>query len=203
MIRKLTLLILFGLIVTGCSSSKKLNLWTKQTKVDEVKSFESKLNPDLEFLKMNVSLSESIFPRVKEFDMANPLIARREKTNLLPIYVEYFYSKPDSILRYVSYDWENNRYGNYNDKKKDWETQSTKLTEYNVEYELIKTQLIKEFGQPTQQDKEPIQTLFEHGEPNSNYSLRNTIWETEKKFMKLNMIFGASTYRIRLYYYWK
>ncbi len=201
MIRKFTLLILFALIATGCSSSKKLNLWTKQTKVEEVKEFESKLNPDSEFLEMNVSLSESIFPRVKEFDMSKPLIVRREKTNLSPIYAEYFYSKPDSILRYVSYDWENNRYGNYNDKKKDWEKQSTKLPEYNAEYERIKKQLIKEFGQPIKQDNEPQETKSNYGGP--DYLSRNTMWESDKKFMKLNMIFGASTYRIRLYYYWK
>ena len=199
--RHLTLLILFTLILTGCSSSKKLNLWTKQSKIEEVKEFESELNPSLEFLEMNISLSESIFPRVKEFDMSKPLIVRREKTSLLPIYAEYFYSKPDSILRYISYDWENNRYGNYKDKKKDWEKQSTKLTEYNAEYEQIKKQLIKEFNQPIKQDDGPQETKSDYSGP--DYLSRNTIWESDKKFMKLNMIFGASTYRIRLYYYWK
>ncbi|MEP1487573.1 MAG: hypothetical protein ABJK28_03995 [Algibacter sp.] len=199
--RQFTVLILFTFIITGCSSSKKLNLWTKQSKIEDVKKFESELSPDLEFLEMNVSLSESIFPRVKEFEMSNPLIVRREKTSLLPIYAEYFYSKPDSILRYISYDWENNRYRNYNDKKKDWEKQSTKLTEYNAEYERIKKQLIKEFNQPIKQDNEPQETKSDYGGP--DYFSRNTIWESDKKFMKLNMIFGASTYRIRLYYYWK
>ena len=199
--RQFTLLILFTFILAGCSSSKKLNLWTKQSKIGEVKKFETELNPNSEFLEMNVSLSESIFPRVKEFDMSKPLIVRREKTSLLPIYAEYFYSKPDSILRYISYDWENNRYGNYNDKKKDWEKQSTKLTEYNAEYERIKKQLIKEFNQPINQDDGPQETKSDYGRP--DYLSRNTIWETDKRFMKLNMIFGASTYRIRLYYYWK
>lgn len=201
MIRQFTLIILFTLILTGCSSTKKLNLWTKQSKISEVKKFEYELNPDLELLEMNVSLSESIFPRVKEFDMSKPLIVLREKTSLLPIYAEYFYSKPDSILRYVSYDWENNRYGNYNDKKKDWEKQNTKLTEYNAEYERIKKQLIKEFSQPIKQDETPQETKSDYGGP--DYLSRNTVWETDKTFMKLNMIFGASTYRIRLYYYWK
>ncbi len=201
MIRQFTLLILFTLILTGCSSTKNLNLWTKQSKIGEVKKFESELNPDLEFLEMNVSLSESIFPRVKEFDMSKPLIVRREKTSLLPIYAEYFHSKPDSILRYISYDWENNRYGNYNDKKKDWEKQSTKLTEYNAEYERIKKQLIKEFNQPIKEDDGPQETKSDYGGP--DYLSRNAIWESDKRFMKLNMIFGASTYRIRLYYYWK
>jgi hypothetical protein len=201
MIRQFSLLILFTFLLTGCSSSKKLNLWTKQSKIGEVKKYESELNPDLEFLEKNVSLSESIFPRVKEFEMSNPLIVRREETSLLPIYAEYFYSKPDSILRYISYDWENNRYGNYYDKKKDWEKQITKLTEYNAEYDRIKKQLIKEFSQPIKQDDGPQETKSDYGGP--DYLSRNTIWESDKKFMKLNMIFGASTYRIRLYYYWK
>lgn len=201
MTRKFKLLILIGFIISSCSSSKKLDLWTKQSTIEEVKNFESQLNPNSEFLNQNVSLSESIYPKVKEFEMANPLIIKRQKTNLLPVYAEYFYSKPDSILRYVSYDWENNRYGNYFDKKKDWETQSKKLTEYNAEYERIKKQLISEFGQPIEQDNQPQETKSDYGGP--DYLSRNTIWESESKFMKLNMIFGASTYRIRFYYYWK
>lgn len=201
MIREFKLLILVGIVTTSCSSSKKLDLWTKQSKIEEVKNFESRLNPNSKFLNQNVSLSESIYPRVKEFEMANPLIIKREKTGLLPVYAEYFYSKPDSILRYVSYDWENNRYGNYFDKEKDWESQNKKLTKYNAEYERIKKQLISEFGQPIEQDNQPQETKSNYGR--TDYLSRNTNWETDDRFMKLIMIFGASTYRIRLYYYWK
>ena len=203
MIRKFTLLILFGLIVTGCSSSKDLNIWTKQTKIDEVKKFESELNSDLKLLDMNVSLSKSIFPRVKEFNLANPLIVPRKKSDFLPVYAEYFYSKTDSILRYVSYNWERNRYGNFDDKKKDWKNQNSKLEKYDAEYHRIKVQLIEQFGLPNEQDVGPLKDLFEHGSGGPDYFSRNTIWETNKRYMKLNMIFGGSTYRIRLYYYWK
>ena len=201
--RKFILPIIFCLIITGCSTSKKLNIWTKQSNIDEVKKFESELNPDSKFLDMNVSLSESIFPTVKEFDMANPLIAPRGKTDFLPIYAEYFYSKPDSILRYVSYEWENNRYGNFNDKKKSWENESTKLDEYDAEYNRIKFLLIEQFGLPKEQDVGPLKELSDHDIGGPNYYSRNTIWETNMRYMKLNMIFGGSTYRIRLYYYWK
>ncbi|WP_324024585.1 hypothetical protein QSV08_15345 [Maribacter sp. BPC-D8] len=201
MTNRIIFLLLIGSIVTGCSSSKRLNLWTKQSKVDEVKGFESKLNPDLKLLEKNVSLSESIFPKVKEFEMSNPLIVRREKTHLLPIYAEYFYSKPDSTLRYVSYDWENNRYGNYNNDQIKWESEAVKLNAYKTEYGRIKKQLVKQFGQPTKQSEEPVKTINDHGGP--NFLFQNTTWETEEKLIKLNMIFGASTYRIRLNYYWK
>ncbi|HCV80741.1 MAG: hypothetical protein CMP12_11750 [Zunongwangia sp.] len=201
MLRSFKYLIFIGIVTTSCSSSKKLNLWTKQSKIEEVRNFESQLNPNSEFLNQNVSLSESIYPRVKEFEMANPLIVKREKEGLLPVYVEYFYSKPDSVIRYVSYDWENNRYGNYFDRKKDWELQSKKLAEYNAEYDRIKKQLTSKFGQPMEQDSQPQEVKSEDGRP--SYLLRNTIWESDERFMKLNMIFGASTYRIRLYYYWK
>ena len=201
MLRSFKYLIFIGIVTTSCSSSKKLNLWTKQSKIEEVRNFESQLNPNSEFLNQNVSLSESIYPRVKEFEMANPLIVKREKEGLLPVYVEYFYSKPDSVIRYVSYDWENNRYGNYFDRKKDWELQSKKLAEYNAEYDRIKKQLTSKFGQPMEQDSHPQEVKSEDGRP--SYLLRNTIWESDERFMKLNMIFGASTYRIRLYYYWK
>jgi len=158
-------LIFIGIVTTSCSSSKKLNLWTKQSKIEEVRNFESQLNPNSEFLNQNVSLSESIYPRVKEFEMANPLIVKREKEGLLPVYVEYFYSKPDSVIRYVSYDWENNRYGNYFDRKKDWELQSKKLAEYNAEYDRIKKQLTSKFGQPMEQDSHPQEVKSEDGRP--------------------------------------
>jgi hypothetical protein len=79
MTKKFKLLILVVIIATSCSSSKKLNLWTKQSKIKEVKNFESRLNPNSDFLNQNVSLSESIYPKVKEFEMANPLIIKREK----------------------------------------------------------------------------------------------------------------------------
>ena len=52
-----------------------------------------------------------------------------------------------------------------------------------------------------EQDSQPQEVKSEDGRP--SYLLRNTIWESDERFMKLNMIFGASTYRIRLYYYWK
>lgn len=165
MLRSFKYLIFIGIVTTSCSSSKKLNLWTKQSKIEEVRNFESQLNPNSEFLNQNVSLSESIYPRVKEFEMANPLIVKREKEGLLPVYVEYFYSKPDSVIRYVSYDWENNRYGNYFDRKKDWELQSKKLAEYNAEYDRIKKQLTSKFGQPMEQDSQPQEVKSEDGRP--------------------------------------
>ena len=99
MLRSFKYLIFIGIVTTSCSSSKKLNLWTKQSKIEEVRNFESQLNPNSEFLNQNVSLSESIYPRVKEFEMANPLIVKREKEGLLPVYVEYFYSKKKDIIR--------------------------------------------------------------------------------------------------------
>ncbi len=201
MVKRFTLLILIGVIASSCSSSKKLDVWTKQSQIKKVKDFESKLNSNSEFLNQNVSLSESMYPRVNEFEMANPIIVKREGDGILTVYAEYFFSKPDSVLRYVSYDWENNRYGSPSNKQGNLKLKSKKLKDYNSEYERIKQQLISEFGQPNKQDTKPQETKSDYGGP--DYLSRSTIWESHERFSKLSMIFGASTYRIRLYYYWK
>ena len=79
--------------------------------------------------------------------------------------------------------------------------ESTKLDGYNQEYEKIKAELILKFGQPNEQDTKPQTTESTSGR--GDYLSRNTVWETEEFYAKLNMIFESMTYRIRLNYYWK
>ncbi len=175
--------------------------WIKQTTIDKVIDFEKSINNTIELLDMSVSLSESIYPLIKNYKIAKPVIIQRPQTGLLPLYAEYFYSEPDSIIRYISYDWEREKYGNFFKKQEIWKEESKKLKQYNTAYEEIKTSLIEQLGKPTTQDSKPKKTKSTSGR--SDYLSRNTIWETDEYYSELDMIFESMTYRIRWNYYWK
>ncbi len=202
--RKLTILILALItmsLVSFKGKNERIKIWTKQTTFDKAIEYEKSLSGKIEFLDMNVSLSKSIYPLVDNYKIAKPIIIHRQKTGFLPLYAEYFYSENDSILRYISYDWERDKYGNFYNKQEIWKEESKKLKQYASEYEKIKLSLIEQLGEPTTQDFEPQKTKSTAGR--GDYLSRNTVWDTDKYYSKLNIIFESMTYRIRWYYYWK
>jgi hypothetical protein len=174
-------------------------LWTKQSKIDEVIAFEKEINPNIQFLNKNVSLSKDYYPLADKYKVTNPIIVQREPLVYLPVYAEYFYTSADSILRLVSYDWEKDRYSNYNDKQKMWKDESKKFGSYNDEYERIKTILLGQLGTPTSTDTKAKEENSSRGK----YFTRETLWNSEDIYAELNMIFESMTYRIRLTIYWK
>ena len=135
---------------------------------------------------------------VDKYKIAKPVIIQRKQTGFLPLYTEYFYSESDSIIRYISYDWEREKYGNFFKKQEIWEEESKKLNQYNSEFDIIKSTLIKQLGEPTSQDTEPQQTESTSGR--GDYLTSSTVWETDNHYSKLTMIFESMTYRIRWYY---
>ena len=205
-VKSLILVLFFGV---SCSAYKKTldnktilqKIWTKQTVLQKAIEFEKSLNDNYEVLEKNVSLSKSVFPLLDEFQISKPFIVKRKQDGFLPVYAEYFFSEKDSILRYISYDWEKNRYGNYSDKQKMWQEESSKLIEYNQEYEKIKSELAIKLGNPKEEDREPQTKTSKHS--GKDYFARSTVWETDEIHGKLTMVFASNTYRIRLNYYWK
>ena len=202
--RKFTTLILtltFFILASFSGKKNQMKIWTEQSTIDKAIEFEKSLSKKIKFLKMNVSLSKSIYPLIDKYKIAKPIIVQREQTGFLPLYTEYFYSESDSTIRYISYEWEREKYGNFFKKQEIWKEESKKLREYNSEYERIKNALIEQLGKPTTQDKEPQKTESKSGR--GDYLSRNTVWETDEYYSKLNLIFESMTYRIRWYYYWK
>ena len=88
-------------------------VWTEQCKIAKVIEYEKKLSSKSEFLDINSSLSKSVYPLLDNYKMAKAIIVKREQTGFLPLYAEYYYSSSDSVLRYVSYDWERDKFGNF------------------------------------------------------------------------------------------
>ena len=94
--RKLTtlLIILAVPILAGFTIDiEQIKIWTEQTSIAKAIDFEKSLSQKNELLEMNVSLSKSIYPLIDNFEIAKPVIFKREQTSFLPLYAEYFYSK--------------------------------------------------------------------------------------------------------------
>jgi len=199
--KQLFFAITIATILSFVSKEYTVKIWTEQSTVGKAVDFEKSLSKKIDFLEMNVSLSKDIYPLVDQYEIAKPVIVQRKQVGFLPIYAEYFYSESDSIIRYISYDWEKEKYGNFFKKQEMWKEESKKLKQYNSEYERIKKTLIEQLGNPTEQDSEPNKTESTSG--GGDYLSRNTVWETDEYYSKLNMIFESATYRIRWYYYWK
>jgi hypothetical protein len=174
-------------------------IFTKQVKISEVIAFEKEINPSPKFLSQNVSLSKDYYPLADKYQVTNPIIVQRDPLVYLPVYAEYYYTPTDSILRLASYDWEKDRYGNFFDKQKMWKEESQKFDVYNKEYERIKSVLLTQLGTPTSTDTQAKEISSDRGK----YFTRETLWETNDVYAKLNMIFESMTYRIRLTIYWK
>jgi len=193
------LLLTLSTILSFTNAFSQERIWIKQTKVSEIIAFEKEINPDAKFLSQNETLSKDYYPLVDKYPMASPIIVQRDAFKYLPVYAEYFYSKDDSIVRVVSYDWEKDRYGNFFDKQKMWVEESKKFDTYNDEYERIKGILLNQLGTPSVTDTKAKEVKSNRGK----YYTRETLWETEDVHAELNMIFESMTYRVRLTIYWK
>jgi len=193
------LLLLFLSVSSMTTIFGQERIWTKQSEISEVIAFEKEINPEAKFLSKNVQIFKDYYPLADKYIVTNPIIIQRKALVYLPIYAEYFYTPEDSVLRLASYDWEKDRFANFFDKQKLWEEECKKFPTYNKEYERIKSMLIREFGIPTNTDTKAKEVESERGK----YLARETLWETESVYSKLNMIFESKTYRIRLTIYWK
>ena len=194
-------LIAYLIFTSFTFKSDGIDIWTKQTPVHQAIAFEKSLNKELNLISMNVSLSESIYPLVNKYDLDNPVIVKREQAGFLPLHAEYFFSKSDSVIRFISYNWERESFGNFFKKQEIWKEESGKLKAYNAEYEKIKADLMVKLGKPNAQDLEPQITKSDSGR--GDYFTRETTWENDEFHAQLTMIFESMTYRIRWNYYWK
>ncbi len=196
---KLLLTIIF-ITILGCDfKQNRNNFWIDQSKIYEVVKFEKTLNNNIEIIEQKVFLSSSVFPKADELDLDLPLIVKREG-KFIPLYAEYFFTSEDSILQYVSYSWEHERFSSYQVKQNLWKLESDKLTQYDSAYQKIKEDLIEVLSLPMIEDKELQKVINENGV--EVYS-REAIWEDEKTKSKLKLFFGDQTFRIRWSHYWK
>jgi len=82
-----------------------------EPKFSEIQKIENK-NKGIKYTKSyNIGLSKDYFPEIDKYEFAQPIIYRRDTTNL-DTEISYFFTKNDSIIRLIEYSW------NQDEKKK-------------------------------------------------------------------------------------
>jgi hypothetical protein len=76
MVTKAFLSIIAILSLTNAFGQEQI--WTKQTKMSDVLSFEKGINPNSKILYHTESLSKDYYPLVDKYQIANPIIVQRE-----------------------------------------------------------------------------------------------------------------------------
>lgn len=186
--------VLYSSIVFG-----QQDLLIKQSKISEVMAFERSLNSDVKFYTGNIELSQDIYPLVDKYRIENPLIVQRNSSDYLPLTAEYFFTASDSLVRFISYIWEKNRFGDLSEKMKQDESESKNIIFYNKEFDRIQSVIESYYGKPDYDDKKPQEKSSSKG----TYYFRRSKWDFDDKYGSLTMIFGEDTYRISFRIYWK
>lgn len=175
-------------------------LWFRSSHISNVMDFERSLNTNLEILEQKVSLSEESYPFLADFKFENSFIVKREPVAYLPLYADYHFTEKDSIVRFISYDWEIEKFGNLFNKLEIFKSEKQKFKLYNNEYERIKKLISKKLGTPKEEDKKAQTKKSKSGR--EDYLTRNTSWVNYNTNVSLNMIFAPMTYRIRANVFW-
>lgn len=99
---------LFLLLLIACSTTKQINndistFQLKQIIVKDISKIE-KLNKGAERFS-DVPTSQGYFPDLNNYKFSQPKFYNRKKGNLLTE-VSYYYSEKDSVVRLISYAWD-------------------------------------------------------------------------------------------------
>jgi hypothetical protein len=189
----------FILLIVGQLAHSQDKIWTKQTRICEIISFEKTISPESQYLDFDIGISRDYYPLADRYKLTRPLIVLRPAIGYLPVYAQYFFTQGDSILRLVSYDWEKERFGDLPTKRRIWEEEDKKSAIYNKEYEKIREILVAQLGTPTDTDEKAKENSGLRGD----YLTRDTVWDTNELFATLNLTFSGTIYRIRMVLYWK
>ena len=174
----------------------------EQTKLEQAIKFEQSAGSVNMSISEDIYLSESIYPLLDDYFVEFPLVVKRKDNDYLPLQVEYNFTGEDSLLRFVSYDWEIGRGLPYDQLSRIWKKESSKLDEYNNEYERLKQNIIEQLGKPISEDRQPALTKS-NSLDKPDYYTRTTTWETGQLLARFKLIFESQSYRIRFSYYWK
>jgi hypothetical protein len=149
--------------------------------IGEIDSAETFLRSKKQTFNFKISVSPDYLPGLNTSNLANPISYQRI-TQDLSLKVQYFYSAPDSITRFVEYSWD----GNKNNRKK-----LLKLFEENKI--TISGHLATSKG-----------TIIKAWDSGQNmWNGRTITWENNDVFIKQFLIFGGINYRVRVLILWK
>ena len=193
-------------VVFCCSSYcfGQQNFLFVRKNLTQLRSYEDSIkSKPLGYLKTNVG--EGYFPTANEKKDYFPLSFIRTNDSFFPeLHVQYFYTELDSSLLSTSYDW------NIMDYVKNLKTDGDKFDleikrekDYLAKYSLIKTELIKDLGQPNSVEESRAKDgyfyrlIWDNNKINILVLLK---FSTELKQFPGNMKIGSYNIRVKIDY---
>jgi len=198
----LYLLILFTI---GMNLSARSQLLIERRNIAEVRKYEAENGSENQgFKKMQVGAD--FFHGAQEKVEYFPLTFKRINDTFKPkCVVEYYYSDKDSIINAIVYDWNiMNEVTNLKTDGYKFDQQTDRKDEYIQQYNSIRDQLIKLFGEPSRTKKIKEDGHLVAGE---------TDWYLKNMDLRLTMLFSSQlqvagpfklgSFRVRLVTDWK
>ena len=144
------LIILFSLIIlSACKSEKHIYDNDKFKDIQELKigkaiEFENNQNAENTTPEYKVQIGKGIYPNEKNFELEKPISFNRKIKGKFDLETKYFYSKKDSLVRVILYQWHNPK--DLNNKLKKNKTKNKK--KFQNKFNSIEKQITKIIGQP-------------------------------------------------------
>lgn len=175
----------------------------EQRTIDGIKEIERQFK-SRKLKTQKVYLSSAIYPYADKYEVEFPIsYLRLGDTLISSCMVEYYYTKPDSKIRLVMYEWDETQKTDFLTIQSEiMKTERLRFKEYNEKYDQLLNIISNKMGTPFSDSK--LKSIVTG---NSAYNERNTKWKKETITVEQNLIFTTSdnelgTYRIRVAIYW-
>jgi len=167
----------FSLLIISVSLfGQNLNFQFSRPLLHKFDSIERSLGGIQKEYNYTISIDSNYFPNTYLFDLENPKVFL-QKNGRIVLETSCYYSKQDSIVRLIEYNWD------FTQKL----TKQLKNT-FNKNQKNITKQL----------NRKGLYLKEEMGTPNNIWTRESVIWENENSFVRLFKINGQGTYRVRV-----
>ena len=170
------------ILIIWCFSSnaQKPHFNLEKPSYDSVFKIEKSNGGQIKTYSYSISVSKDYFPNAANYHLANPLVFIRKNKDFY-LNVSYYYSLDDSIVRLIEYSW-------------DLKSSKTKILYklFNRNKRTI-SEYFKNQGLETKRIKND----------ENDWDGSTIIWEDDKRYVKLFLINGQRTYRVRVLISWK
>lgn len=161
---------------------------------------EEKLNSEHYNKEAKVYLGEDFVPNAKEISrvLALPHVFFRNDSSVAPLLVEYFYSINDSSVKLIDYQWDKLNYSIYKNSHWDNKVDKSEKNNYYAKFDSLNMVLTNLLGEPEEGNgKEET-----HIEDYSTWYSRYFIWKKDDLYVRLSIVWGSGTHRIRVTVTW-
>lgn len=166
--------------------------------VSEIKDFELNFFSQSGETSIKYSISSELCPPGTDKELAQPLLFKRPETSLPSLEINYYYTPSDSLVQCATYDVASFNYIKKEILNSDY-SNTRLVTAFNEYFNVMESVISQTVTTPVKIDEKPTLQNSEVGE----YWSRNAVWDNEETNIRLFMILGSNTRRIRVVQYWK